>query len=341
MKPPQRQGMGIPVIDIGPLAQPKCRRTRAELNTCVAQISHACRSYGFFAISNHGACKNATKNLWDSSKAFFDLPFEAKSSTPMTSKYPYGFDVEERLCARREPHTVSVLDKKETFSIGPSSALSGMPPRRFPVGCPASFETSLNDYYESMEKLAEVLFRGFALALELDEDWFSKHFDRARHQCALRILNYPHLKLDDSGRTIIRAGAHTDYGAFTILKSGGPGLQLNLSGDGAEGSWLNVPHLEDALIINLGDLMQRWTNDKWKSTLHRVVAESQKSELGESHHTRESIRRQSIAFFVNMNGSALIETLSSCLNENETSRYQPIEASDYLIKRHAQSMGQE
>mmetsp|Transcript_32926 Transcript_32926/g.78630 ORF Transcript_32926/g.78630 Transcript_32926/m.78630 type:complete len:332 (+) Transcript_32926:531-1526(+) len=331
--------MEIPIIDIGPLAQPKCRRTRAELDTCVGQISLACQSYGFFAISNHGACKNVTKNLWESSKAFFDLPLEVKSSTPMTEDYPYGYEMEERLCARRRTHHGSVVDSKETFSIGPLSALSGMPFRRFPVGGPASFETSLNDYYESMEKLAEVLFRGFALALELDENWFTcdGRFDRARHQCALRILNYPHLKFDDSGITI-RAGAHTDYGAFTILKSGGPGLQLNLSGDGAKGSWLDVPYLDDdVLIINLGDLMQRWTNDKWRSTLHRVVAESNESERGEC----ESIRRQSIAFFVNMNGDASIETLGSCMNESNKSRYQPIKASDYLIKRHAQSMGQE
>ena len=273
--------------------------------------------------------------------AYFDLSLEIKSSTPMTEDYPYGYERDERLGARRQDRHGSVVDSKETFSIGPLAALSGMPPRRYPVDGSTSFENSLNDYYESMEQLAAVLFRGFALALELDEDWFTcrGRFDRDGHQCALRILAYPHLKFEP-GSTIIRAGAHTDYGAFTILKSGGPGLQLNLSGDGAEESWFDVPHLDDAFIINLGDLMQRWTNDKFRSTLHRVVAESNESEQGESPHTCESTRRQSIAFFVNMNGSASIETLGSCLDEKQQSRYQPIKASDYLIKRHAQSMGQ-
>ncbi len=323
----------------------------------------------------------------------------------MTEDYPYGYENYESLgihrarndgdhsnnskdvlCVGEKYLTTNATsstttqklapDSKETFSIGPINPLkSKMPPRQFPPLASPSFAQHLSKYFEVMEKLARILFRGLALALRLeDPDWFLREgvFDEG-HQCALRILNYPLLELDlaemdinnvDLQRDpIIRAGAHTDYGAFTILKSGGPGLQLRLSRDSSEmekcGEWINVPHLPDAFIINLGDLMQRWTNDRWKSTLHRVVAvfdEAQDEDTmtttaastttkattdeGGKKKVYQSMQRQSIAFFVNMNGDAKIVPFDTCVDEDHPSTYEEILASKYLIQRHAQSMGQ-
>ena len=133
-------------------------------------------------------------------------------------------------------------------------------------------------------------------------------------------------------------------GAMTILKSGGPGLQLKLANNNDETvnattddscSWIDVPHLKNGLIINLGDLMQRWTNDRWKSTLHRVIAVSDDDESSDGFH---SARRQSMALFVNMNGNAIIKPIESCINKDNPSQYGEIKASDYLINRHRQSM---
>lgn len=135
-------------------------------------------------------------------------------------------------------------------------------------------------------------------------------------------------------------------GAMTILKSGGPGLQLKLANnnDGTNNIttddsslWIDVPHLKNSFIINLGDLMQRWTNDRWKSTLHRVIAVSDDDD-DESSDGFHSARRQSMAFFVNMNGNAIIKPIESCINEDHPSQYGEIKASDYLINRHRQSM---
>ena len=118
-------------------------------------------------------------------------------------------------------------------------------------------------------------------------------FDATAHQCALRVLNYPPLEYyedagdagggDTKNKTVIRAGSHADYGALTIVFSGGPGLQLSLDPSQETNAnnytitsntttWMDAPHLEGAFIINLGDLMLRWTNDRWRSTLHRVVS---------------------------------------------------------------------
>ena len=268
----------------------------------------------------------------------------------MSEDYPYGYENYESLGIERANATddttvangaaiSNIIDTKETFSIGPSHSQSKMPRRRFPSNRP-SFERTLTEYYTAMESLAQTLFRGLALALNLDTDWFLQKdvFDLSSHQCALRILNYPSLEYN-GGKTVIRAGAHTDYGAMTLLLSGGPGLQLRLSAKDEE-EWIDVPYLEGAFVVNLGDLMQRWTNDRWRSTLHRVVAvpDSAVSEENRDGLVRSG-RRQSVAFFVNMNGEANVEPFESCFDENNPVRYEAIRASDHLMQRHLQSIG--
>ncbi|KAL7474565.1 hypothetical protein ACHAW6_000537 [Cyclotella cf. meneghiniana] len=169
----------------------------------------------------------------------------------MPEDYPYGYEICESLGVERsiinnhdgnistrkvEKQSSLSPDSKETFSIGPMNSIkSGMPSRRFPKGAPPSFEEALTQYYSTMEQLTCTLFRGLALALELEEEYFLQEgfFDDG-HQCALRILNYPELLNyeDDDDKVRIQAGAHTDYGAMTILNSGGPGLQLCFDPEG-------------------------------------------------------------------------------------------------------------
>ena len=357
----------VPVIDISPLlsladnSDGGISQHPQSVNSVVEQISNACKSYGFFAVTHHGVDPSIIDHAWNASKEFFDLDPAIKSSVPMSTYYPYGYENHESLGIKRETLASSVEegtpslspDSKETFSIGPIDSIkSGMPPREFPSGAPSSFAPSLAKYFDSMEKLARVLFKGLALALQLDDpSWFIREgfFDEG-HQCALRMLNYPRLEYkEDLQRVRIRAGAHTDYGAFTILKSGGPGLQLKLSSDRSSGdkndrdpsSWIDVPHLSGAFIINLGDLMQRWTNDRWRSTLHRVVAvgDGGNDPNDSKKIVFQSARRQSIAFFVNVNGNAIIVPFDSCVDDEHPSRYDAIKASRYLIQRHSQSMG--
>ena len=134
----------------------------------------------------------------------------------------------------------------------------------------------------------------------------------------------------------LRAGAHTDYGVLTILKSGGPGLQAKKDeGNGPEEErWIDIPFVEDAFIINIGDLMQRWTNGKWKSTLHRVL-------LPSPYDVKN--RRQSMAFFVNINGDTYVETIETCIDDENPVKYKPVRAADYLKMKHlaSNSMGDE
>ena len=346
----------IPIIDIAPLVNlccggeenSSCKASSAELDNVVKSIANACETYGFFAIINHGVGTTTINEAWNASKEFFDMESSVKQSVKMTDDYPYGYENYESLGISNADNTTQNTlspDSKETFSLGPlNSELSNMPPRKFPMNASSNFAPAISHYYSAMEDLAKILFRGFAMALKLPPSWFLQdgRFDDG-HQCALRILNYPELEYvqKDASAVHIRAGAHTDYGAMTILKSGGPGLQLQLSKDKESSRWIDVPHLEDSFIINLGDLMQRWTNDKWTSTLHRVVATDSNADDttrdGEEKLFR-SARRQSIAFFVNMNGDTTVMPLETCVDEAHPCKYAPIKASEHLIQRHNQSM---
>lgn len=347
----------IPVIDIAPLVKlnsgnsNSIEATSAELDSVVKSIADACQNFGFFAAINHGVDTASINDAWNASEEFFDMEPAIKQSVPMTDDYPYGYENYESLGierstsdAKKQGTAAISPDSKETFSLGPSDAeKSNMPSRKFPSNASSNFAPALTRYYSAMEHLARILFQGFSMALKLEgASWFLEEgrFDDG-HQCALRILNYPELEyvLTDATLLHIRAGAHTDYGAMTILKSGGPGLQLCTDKDSA--AWIDAPHLEDSFIINLGDLMQRWTNDTWKSTLHRVVATNSDGDnraRDDGEILFKSARRQSIAFFVNMNGNATIEPLETCVDESHPSRYVPIKASEHLIQRHKQSM---
>jgi len=121
----------------------------------------------------------------------------------------------------------------------------------------------------------------------------------------------------------MRASAHTDYGVITILKSGGPGLQVSKDRDPP--TWVDVPTIENAFIINLGDLMRRWSNDRWQSTLHRVIVPPHEVSWG---------RRQSIAFFYNLNKDAVVESLV----KDEEAKYPAIVAGDFLMEKHLASI---
>jgi len=158
---------------------------------------------------------------------------------------------------------------------------------------------------QAMEGLADDLLQAFALALNQEANWFKNKTDK--HRCALRALNYPDLDTAPAAGQL-RASPHTDYGTLTILMPDDApgGLQVK----GKDGAWLPVPFMPGHFVINIGDLMQRWTNDQWVSTIHRVVPPTQ-AEVD----ARDSCRRQSVAFFHNVNADVLVEAISSTVGK--------------------------
>jgi isopenicillin N synthase-like dioxygenase len=177
----------------------------------------------------------------------------------------------------------------------------------------------LTQYYRAVSELAQTLMRIFALGLGLDERFFDNKIDRSISR--LRIRNYP-AQTTKPLPGQLRAGAHSDYGSLTILaaedKPGG--LQVcNVTGD-----WVDVPVIPGCFIVNLGDLMAQWTNDRWVSTLHRVVNPPRDRITG--------TERLSIAFFHQPNYDALVECLPSCLDAG-TAKYPAVTSGDHLIMK--------
>ncbi|MEZ5296329.1 MAG: 2OG-Fe(II) oxygenase family protein [Ilumatobacteraceae bacterium] len=220
---------------------------------------------------------------------------------------------------------------KETFSVGPfaerplavrddPSAAFVFSPNRWPSALPG-LETAMRAHYDAMASLVERLMSLMAVGLGLPPDFFVPSIDR--HTSALRVLHYPDL----SGRGIepgqLRAGAHSDYGTLTLLRQDDApgGLEVR----GVDGDWHPVPAVDGAYVVNVGDALERWTNDAWRSTMHRVVVPSA-DVVG-------STERQSMAFFHNANWDARIECVPTCFGPGRPCRHEPITAGRHLMDK--------
>ena len=293
------------------------------------EVDHICRETGFLAISGHGVPQETIDRAWTAARAFFDLPAEEKlrSKAPYPG-YPYGYLGPELEALAKSRGEDTPPDLKESFNGGPLAVPDGLDDEQALAFCyaqtiwpdaPEGFRDAWTDYYRAMEDLAARIMRVFAVALTLPEDAFAPTIDKPIS--ALRALNYPkQAVVPKPGQ--LRAGAHTDYGSLTILlpQTGSGGLQIL---DPA-GNWVDVPPVPGAFVINIGDLMARWTNDRWVSTLHRVV-----NPTGEAARAR----RQSFAFFHQPNWHQEIVCLPTCLGEGEAPKYEPVLSGPYLMSK--------
>jgi isopenicillin N synthase-like dioxygenase len=324
---PGKADSEIPTIDLGSFLHGADNKKRQV----AAQLDRICRSIGFLIIDNHGVSPGVCDRAWTAAKEFFDLSLEQKlelrSDDP---KCPRGYFpvAEESLAKTRGTETPP--DPKECFSSGPLSApatRAGTADFDFFYGenrwpeKPEGFREAWEDYYHAMEQLGSQIMQMLATALRVDKDYFAEF--HSHHLSALRALNYPATSGDLlPGQQ--RAGAHSDYGSVTILKPDPSigGLEVQLP----SGDWISAPAVADAFIVNIGDLMARWTNDRWISTLHRVTSPAKSP--GDP-----APRRQSIAYFMNPNFDARISAIPTCLDSGEKPLYPAIPAGEYLVQK--------
>jgi isopenicillin N synthase-like dioxygenase len=294
------------------------------------EVDEICRTTGFLAIANHGVPQAAIDDVWRKAQAFFDLPLEEKQKAKAPyDGYPYGYLGPELEALAKSRNVETPPDLKESFNGGPAAAPADVTdpdalafcyaPTIWPTR-PAGFVEAWRAYYAALEDLAARIMKVFAVALRLPEDFFAGFIDAP--VSALRALNYPEQKVPPRPGQL-RAGAHTDYGSLTILlpQEGSKGLEIAAP----DGAWIAVPPVPGAFVVNIGDLMQRWTNDRWVSTLHRVVNPS--AEEG------GLARRQSLAFFHQPNWSAEIACLEACLSPDEKPKYEPVLSGPYLMSK--------
>jgi isopenicillin N synthase-like dioxygenase len=314
----------VPVIDIAAF-----RTGDADARRHVAAaIGQAVHDIGFLVITGHGVDPALIGQAQSVSNAFFDLPLKVKRAVLRPAPdVARGYIPLEGESVGRSRGLDVPGDLNESLMIGPvdttddpyftgPAAGKHFHPNLWPVDPPALRET-FEPYFRVMGALAADLMAMFALALDLPEEFFADKIDR--HISRLRVRNYP-APVAPPLPGQLRAGAHADYGSLTILRTEASpgGLQvLNRAG-----AWVDAPIVPDSFIVNIGELMARWTNERWRATLHRVVNPS--AELAPES------RRLSLVFFHNPNYDAPVAALPGTVGAGETPKYPPTTSGEHL-----------
>ena len=313
----------VPLVDLSGAFEPGPRRDQA-----VDEIRRACEDVGFLVITGHGVSDEVVADIDAASRAFFALPEAEKMTyvgpvgvyrglTPSQASALALSREDESLPDLCELFTVNRFDDPEVARrAGLREGREGFfapniwpDPDRVP-GFREAFET----YYAVMEDLATKLMRLMALALGLDERWFDDKI--ADHITNLTVNHYPALDRPALPGQF-RRGAHSDWGSLTVLyHDGEPGLQIM----SPEGDWEEVQVVPDSFVVNLGDLMAAWTNDRWVSTLHRVVVPE--GDLGD---------RISIAFFHQPTYDARIECIPTCTSPEDPPHHEPTTSGGWIL----------
>jgi len=317
----------VPVIDISPYR----RGDSVARRTLAAEVDRTCGEIGFMVIAGHGVDPALIEAVESTSRIFFDLPLDEKMrivrpAPDITRGYmPMKAEV---LVRSRGGNAQG--DLNESLMIGPVDVTDSpyytaleagrhFAPNLWPER-PAGLRDAYESYYRVMDALAIDLMRIFALALDLPEKYFDSNVDRSISR--LRVRNYPAPEVaPEAGQ--LRASAHSDYGSLTILKTEDRpgGLQVQ----GSDGEWLDVPHVPGCFVVNIGDMLARWTNDRWVSTLHRVINPPLDRVAGS--------RRQSVVFFQNPNYDALVSCLPSCADAANPPKYPPTTSGGHLREK--------
>jgi isopenicillin N synthase-like dioxygenase len=317
----------VPVIDLAPAR----RGDGAARALAAAGIDAACREIGFFAVSGHGVPASVVDDLRACAHRFFSLPRADK----LAARHPVagtnrGYHPVGGEALAQANDAVAPPDLKEFFHVGPVDTTDdpyytsprGRPhfaPNIWPAE-PAGFRPAAIAYYRALDRLVAFLMRLAALALGVDESFFDGKIDRS---IGTMRLNYYPAQTAAPVPGQLRAGAHTDYGGFTILS--GEDVPGGLEVRTRSGAWIHVPTRPDVFVVNIGDLLMRWTNDRWLSNLHRVVNPPASAAPGQA--------RLSIAFFNHPNYDAVIE----CLPSQGAPRHPPVLSGEYRDLKYAKT----
>jgi len=309
--------VSVPVIDLAAARG----GGRAERLRAAGAIDVACQEIGFFAIDGHGVAASVVDDLRTVAHAFFAQPSAAK----LAARHPIAGTNRGYHAAGGEALSAAMdapapPDLKEFFHVGPvdvgddayytsAAGRQHFTPNVWPAA-PADFERAATVYYRAMDDLIRELMRLAALALSVDETFFDDKIDRS---IGTMRLNYYAAQRSAPAPGQLRAGAHTDYGGFTILS--GEDVPGGLQVRARDGRWVDVATTPMRFVVNIGDLLMRWTNDRWLSNLHRVV----NPPVGDGRP------RLSIAFFNHPNYDVTIE----CLAPPGAAKHPPVRSGDY------------
>ncbi|KAJ1276728.1 hypothetical protein BS78_05G236800 [Paspalum vaginatum] len=279
----------LPVIDLA----------STDIGAATKSIRQALVDYGFFYVINHGIDDALMKSVYAESKnshrGYIRPDFE-------------GFEADAG----------GKGDLLECFHIGSTvdgdsknDANQWPPAERFPT-----WKETMESYYESAMATSKRIMSLIALSLDLDAEFFQPD----RSETILRPIHYSGGAIESKYGSDHGANAHTDYGMLTLLSTDGtPGLQICRDKDRRPQLWEDVHHIDGAFVVNIGDLLERWTNNVYRSTLHRVLM------VGKE--------RYSVAFFVWPSRDTMVKCIETCSSEANPPRYPPIRSDEYLEQR--------
>lgn len=309
--------VNIPRLDLQHFTQ----GTAEQKKQFVQDIGKAFNETGFVTIANHGLSTELIENLYATVKAFFELPQEIKN------KYEFPELAGQRgytSKGREKAKDAKVPDLKEFWQRGQTIIGEKYSKEDFPdnpeVKELPEFNATTSETYKKLEDTGRSLLKAIATYLELDENYFEQYVINGNS--ILRAIHYfPILNPDDLAPDAVRAGAHEDINLITLL--------IGASADGLEvmtkdGEWFPIKAKGEDIVINVGDMLQRLTNNKLKSTTHRVV-NPPREKMGTS--------RYSIPFFLHPKSSMSLASLESCISEAYPKAYEDYTAGQYLDER--------
>lgn len=304
---------GIPLIDIAALRGSDA----AQHDAVAAALRAACETRGFFYVCNHGVPAELIDRVFAEAEAFFDQPMPAKLRLDKThSPCNRGYEPlrAQTLEAGAPP------DLKESFYIGAEIAaddprvLAGRfntGPNQWPEGLP-DFRATMDAYFAEAHALGGLIVRALGRSLALPDGWFDGYLDDAA--ATLRLLHYPPQPPNPAPGEK-GCGEHTDFGGITLLlQDATGGLQV---WDAQRQGWIDAPPIPGTYVVNIGDLFARWTNGRYRSTLHRVINASGRE-------------RHSVPFFFTGNPAHRVECIPTCLAAGDMPRFEPVTVEQHL-----------
>lgn len=303
----------IPIVDVGRLVQglPGGAADVAE------QFTRAFKTIGFCYITNHGVPQSLIDRALAALPLFFDLPLEEKLKIPINQNQRGYLPMhrQTQLHGKKPNRSESFIFGLDLPADDPDR-LAGLPmhdTNKWPEGVP-EFRATMEEYWRALFNLGPKLLRGLALAMRQPEDFFVPFYTKP--DSLLRCVTYPAMEGNFDGQ--FGAGPHTDNGTLTILAQDNiGGLQLRtLAGD-----WIDAPTIPNTFVINVGDMIVRWTNGAFRSTPHRVVC---------SNRTRYSL-----PFFFFPDYRTVIEPLPEFVSDDKPSRFKPIVWGEYVRQQFA------
>jgi isopenicillin N synthase-like dioxygenase len=306
----------IPVIDYGPYFAGR----PGALERLAAEVGHACRNIGFFYIANHGVPEALVERAFAAARGFHALPLAEKLCLRLDANNIGYLPLDASVQGASTVHKATRPNRNESFFISHDRAadhpdvvahtrLRG--PNQWPAGRP-EIRADMMAYFTALGAMCDRMLPAFAVALGMPPDHFASYFAGEAHR-TLRFLHYPPQDPDEDN--LFGQGPHTDNSFMTALaRTDVPGLAVRLP----SAEWLAPPVISGTFLVNLGNIMRRWSNDRFLSTPHGVINES-------------GTDRYSIAYFHSPNPDRVIECLPSCTGPGDPPRYPPALYRDLVL----------